>query len=89
MWDRSLHRIALLELAVTAKLHRRQDQEEAWNELLNLRWARRTGRQHELALADEHRVEYHAAACIAAIGAKSSDQISSFAEACPPSRARV
>lgn len=55
MWDRSLHRIALLELAVTAKLHRRQDQEEAWNELLNLRWARRTGRQHELALADEHR----------------------------------
>lgn len=55
MWDRSLHRIALLELVVTGKIHRRQDQEEAWDELLILRWAKRTGRQHELVLADEHR----------------------------------
>jgi hypothetical protein len=57
MWDRSLHRIALLELAVTGKLDKRQDQEEAWNELHALRWVRRTGRQHELVLADEHRVK--------------------------------
>jgi hypothetical protein len=55
MWDRSLHRIALLELIVTGSLIQRQDQIEAWNELLDLRWARRTGRQYELALADAHR----------------------------------
>lgn len=55
MWDRSLHRIALLELAVTGRLNKRQDQEEAWNELHALRWARRASRQHELVLADEHR----------------------------------
>lgn len=55
MWDRSLHRIALLELAVTGKIIKRQDQDEACSELLALRWVRRTGRQHELVLADEHR----------------------------------
>jgi hypothetical protein len=55
MWDRSLHRIALLELVVTGQLIQRQDQLEAWNELHALRWARRTRRQHELVLADEHR----------------------------------
>lgn len=55
MWDRSLHRIALLELAITGKLNKRQDQEEAWNELHALRWARRASRQHELVVADEHR----------------------------------
>lgn len=55
MWDRKLHYIALLELVVTGKILQRQDQKEAWTELHALRWARRTGRQYELALVDEHR----------------------------------
>lgn len=55
MWDRSLHRIALLELAVTGMLNKRQGQEDAWNELYALRWVRRASRQHELVLAEEHR----------------------------------
>ncbi len=55
MWDQSLHRIALLELVVTGGLRRREDQSEAWTELATMRWTRRTGRQGELVLAEEHR----------------------------------
>lgn len=55
MWDKNLHRIALLELVVTGGLRRREDQSEAWTELATMRWTRRTGRQGELVLAEEHR----------------------------------
>lgn len=57
MWHEQEHRIALLELIQTGKLTRRSAQETAWQELLVLGWARRTGRATELTLVPTFRAE--------------------------------
>ncbi len=55
MWHEPAPRAALLELIQTGKLRKRRAQAEAWQELLEIGWARRTGRQDELVLADSCR----------------------------------
>lgn len=55
MWDRLHHRLALLELTVKGKLKQRQDQAEAWQELITLGWVRRSGPQDERILVDKYR----------------------------------
>lgn len=57
MWHEPDHRTALLELLQTGKLTRRSAQKAAWQELLVLGWARRTGRATELSLAPAYRAE--------------------------------
>ena len=52
MWDTMPHRLALLELVTCGTLRRRDSQEAAWEELLQLGWARRSGRRGVISLED-------------------------------------
>lgn len=49
-WGEKLHRLALMELLQTGEVRRRRRQEQAFATLLELGWARRTGRSGVLAL---------------------------------------
>lgn len=55
MWHEPAHRLALLELLQTGSLQKRVTQSAAWQELLQLGWARRTSRQNMLALVPQMR----------------------------------
>lgn len=55
MWSDEAHRLALLELWATGYLKRRKNQGDAWDELSELPWTRRTSRRDELALDEGHR----------------------------------
>ncbi|MDW7710789.1 MAG: hypothetical protein SCH98_09960 [Deferrisomatales bacterium] len=55
MWSDEAHRLALLELWATGCLKRRKNQGDAWYELSELPWTRRTSRRDELALDEGHR----------------------------------
>lgn len=57
MWDRPLHRAALLELCVEGRLTKRKGQAEAWNELDELSWTKRTTRGDELVIVEMRRAE--------------------------------
>lgn len=57
MWAERSHRLALLELAETGELRRRRSNAAAWDELLQVGWARRTSRGPVLALAERDEVE--------------------------------
>lgn len=54
-WGERSNALALLELLVDGEVARRQSQEMAWNNLLELGWARRTGRSRVLLLNPEDR----------------------------------
>lgn len=49
-WGEKLHRLVLVELLQTGKVRERRQQEQAFASLLELGWARRTGRNGVLAL---------------------------------------
>lgn len=57
MWDRTEHRLALLELVVSGHLRCRKAQQEAWRHLAELPWTQRTGRRDELAIVESRRHE--------------------------------
>lgn len=57
MWDRPVHRAALLELCVEGRLTRRKGQADAWDELAKLSWTRRTARRDELEIVEMRRAE--------------------------------
>ena len=56
-WGERRHAMALVELHETGELPRRSRQEAAWDALLEIRWAQRTGRAAVLALEPTARGE--------------------------------
>ena len=60
-WGEKLHRLALMELLQTGEVRRRRKQEQAFQSLLELGWARRTRRSGVLALDPMARSEIEAA----------------------------
>lgn len=60
MWDKPLHRAALLELVVEGKLRRRKAQAEAWDELAKISWTLLTTIRDERELTPRGRVEVEA-----------------------------
>jgi len=57
MWDRTEHRLALLELVVSGRLSCRKGQQRVWRHLADLPWTQRTGRRDELAVVEPRRHE--------------------------------
>ncbi|MCL2639210.1 MAG: hypothetical protein FWD53_00040, partial [Phycisphaerales bacterium] len=57
MWDKSEHRLALMELVVSGRLRCRKVQQEVWQSLEKLSWTQRTGRRDELAVVESYRHE--------------------------------
>lgn len=57
MWDRTEHRLALLELVVSGRLGCRKGQQQVWRHLADLPWTQRTGRRDELAIVESRRHE--------------------------------
>lgn len=55
MWSDDASRLALVELWASGSLRQRKRQAEAWADLAQLPWTRRTGRRDELSLAEDSR----------------------------------